>query len=137
MERKLWDLSLLWGTFHLWLIPESLCSVYHGPGIVTTLHVFWSLPQLYETGITIFPFYSKRNGNKKKMWQNLPKVIGPSGCWKYLDCESLNIQNSFTTLNKHIPLMGFLSGSVVKNPPANAGATRDVVRSLGWEDPLE
>ena len=29
---------------------------------------------------------------------------------------------------------GFLGGSVVKNLPANA---RDVVRSLGWEDPLE
>ena len=28
--------------------------------------------------------------------------------------------------------MGFLSGSVVKNPPANAN-----VGSLGWEDPLE
>ena len=30
--------------------------------------------------------------------------------------------------------MGFLGGSVVKNPPANAG---DVVRSLDLEDPLE
>ena len=26
---------------------------------------------------------------------------------------------------------------VVKNPPANAGDIRDVVQSLGWEDPLE
>jgi len=26
---------------------------------------------------------------------------------------------------------------VVKNPPANAGDIRDVVRSLGQEDPLE
>ena len=26
---------------------------------------------------------------------------------------------------------------VVKNPPANAGDIRDVVHSLGWEDPLE
>ena len=31
-------------------------------------------------------------------------------------------------------LSGFLGGSVVKNPPANAG---DMVQSLGWEDPLE
>ena len=30
--------------------------------------------------------------------------------------------------------MGILSGSMVKNPPANAG---DSVRSLGWEDPME
>ena len=30
--------------------------------------------------------------------------------------------------------MGFPGGSVVKNPPANAG---DVGSSLGWEDPLE
>ena len=29
---------------------------------------------------------------------------------------------------------GFLGGSVVKNPPANAG---DMVQSLGREDPLE
>ena len=27
---------------------------------------------------------------------------------------------------------------MVKNPPSNAGDTRDgIVRSLGWEDPLE
>ena len=26
---------------------------------------------------------------------------------------------------------------VVKNPPANAGDIRDVVQSLGWEDPLK
>ena len=26
---------------------------------------------------------------------------------------------------------------VVKTPPANAGDVRDVVQSLGWEDPLE
>ena len=30
--------------------------------------------------------------------------------------------------------MGFLGGSVVKNPPANAG---DRVQSVGREDPLE
>ena len=30
--------------------------------------------------------------------------------------------------------MGFSSGSIVKNPPVNAG---DWVPSLGWEDPLE
>ena len=28
-------------------------------------------------------------------------------------------------------------GSMVKDPPANAGATGDMVRSLGWEHPLE
>ena len=32
--------------------------------------------------------------------------------------------------------LGF-PGSVVKNPPANAGDTGDVVRSLGQEEPLE
>ena len=26
---------------------------------------------------------------------------------------------------------------MVKNPPVNAGDSRDSVRSLGWEDPLE
>ena len=33
--------------------------------------------------------------------------------------------------------VGFPGGSVVKNPPANAGDAGDQVRSLGWEDPLE
>ena len=33
--------------------------------------------------------------------------------------------------------MGFLGHTVVKNPPANAGESRDVVQSLGQEDPLE
>ena len=32
---------------------------------------------------------------------------------------------------------GAPSGSVVKNPPANAGDIRDMVLSLGPEDPLE
>ena len=33
--------------------------------------------------------------------------------------------------------MGFLGHTVVKNPPANAGESRDVVQSLGQEDPLQ
>ena len=33
--------------------------------------------------------------------------------------------------------MSFPGGSVVKNLPANAGDAKDVVQSLGWEDPLE
>ena len=33
--------------------------------------------------------------------------------------------------------MGFLGGSVVKNPPASAGDAGDTGSSLGWEDPLE
>ena len=33
--------------------------------------------------------------------------------------------------------MGFPGGSVVKNPPANAGDMRTRVQSLGWEDPQE
>ena len=32
---------------------------------------------------------------------------------------------------------GFPGDAVVKNPPASAGDARDVVRSLGREDPLE
>ena len=32
--------------------------------------------------------------------------------------------------------LGVLGGSVVKNPPADAGDIREV-QSLGWEDPLE
>ena len=34
-------------------------------------------------------------------------------------------------------LVDLLSGSVVKNPPANAGDIKDAVPSLGGEDPLE
>ena len=33
--------------------------------------------------------------------------------------------------------MSFPDGSVVKNLPANEGDAKDVVQSLGWEDPLE
>ena len=32
---------------------------------------------------------------------------------------------------------GFPGGAVVKNPPASAGDARDVIRSVGREDPLE
>ena len=31
----------------------------------------------------------------------------------------------------------FPGGAVVKNPPASAGDARDVIRSVGREDPLE
>ena len=31
----------------------------------------------------------------------------------------------------------FPGGSVVKNPPANAGDTGEEGLTLGWEDPLE
>ena len=31
----------------------------------------------------------------------------------------------------------FLGGTVIKNPPANAGDTIGRVQSLSWEDPLE
>ena len=33
--------------------------------------------------------------------------------------------------------MGFLCGSIAKNPPANAGEQEMPVQSLGGEDPLE
>ena len=41
---------------------------------------------------------------------------------------SANIQNTYTGI-------GFSGGSVVKNPPANAGDTGDT--ALGWEYSLE
>ena len=34
-------------------------------------------------------------------------------------------------------LMGFSGGTVVKNPPVNAGDERDMGQSLGWEDALD
>ena len=33
--------------------------------------------------------------------------------------------------------ISFPGGSVVKAPPVNAGHAGDLVRSLGWENPLE
>ena len=36
-----------------------------------------------------------------------------------------------------ILLWGFPGGTVVKNPPANAGDTKDMGSIPGWEDPLE
>ena len=40
---------------------------------------------------------------------------------------------------KEVCTKGLPGGSVVKNPPTNAGDARDLtwVRSLDWEDPLE
>ena len=32
---------------------------------------------------------------------------------------------------------GFPGGSVVKNPPVNAGDQETKIRPLGWEDPLD
>ena len=40
-------------------------------------------------------------------------------------------------LTKHVERQGVPSGSVVKNPPANAGDTEMRVQSLGQEDPME
>ena len=34
-------------------------------------------------------------------------------------------------------MLGFPDGSVVKNPPTNAGDTREMGSILGQEDPLE
>ena len=44
---------------------------------------------------------------------------------------------NYLLINKSIHLLGFPSGSVVKNPPAVQGTKETGVRSLGWEDPLE
>ena len=43
------------------------------------------------------------------------------------------IQQNDSIIQIHL----FPGGPVVKNPPANAGNARDLVRSLSWEDPLE
>ena len=54
--------------------------------------------------------------------------------------ETLNGMTDFGKLFKNHVFqsvclgMGISSGSVVKNPPANEG---DLVRSLGWEDPMK
>ena len=54
--------------------------------------------------------------------------------------ETLNGMTDFGKLFKNHVFqsvcvgMGISSGSVVKNPPANDG---DLVRSLGWEDPMK
>ena len=46
-------------------------------------------------------------------------------------------QVAYLLLQGHSNYAGAPSGSVVKNPPANAGDIRDMVLSLGPEDPLE
>ena len=44
--------------------------------------------------------------------------------------------NDFILSTSYSPVMGFPGGSVVKNPPANAGDTRDVGSSiLDWKIP--
>ena len=43
----------------------------------------------------------------------------------------------YTFTNIHTYILGFPGGSVVKNPPAVQEMQEVLVRSLGWEDPLE
>ena len=50
---------------------------------------------------------------------------------------SVHIKSISPTKGTGWERLGFPGGSVVKSPPANAGAAGDAVQSLGREDPLE
>ena len=69
------------------------------------------------------------------MW----KELGDEEIWNAKEPLMVFIRGNTTTPLKAIVMLyllylGFPGGSVVKNPPANAGTE---VGSLGWEDPLE
>ena len=91
----------------------------------------------------------QRVGHNLATEQQLIQPILFTDCWKpYVAAAKQNPQLSAPCKNNlekvmwHIPsyiwavkaLLGFPGGTVVKNPPTNAG---DGVRSLGWEDSLE
>ena len=80
----------------------------------------------------------------RRKWQPTPVLLP----WKSHGRRSLvgyspwGRKESDTTkqLHFHFSFMyniGFFGGSVVKNPPANAGDTRDVGLIPGWRDPSE
>ena len=75
--------------------------------------------------LIIFQYVSLRCGGFQK--QKTGKILSP-----------ISLTKKFT-----IPVSAYLATwasqvvLVVKNLPANSGDIRDLVRSLGWEDPLE
>ena len=83
----------------------------------------------------------------RRKWQPTPVFLpGKSQEWESrVGCRLWGHTES-DTIYKYIYMyvcmyvcmyMGFPGGPVVKNPPANAGDTRDTVQSRGREDPLE
>ena len=51
--------------------------------------------------------------------------------------SEFNFRLKIYIIHKHTHAKGFPSGSEVKNPPAVKEMQEMLVRSLGWEDPLE
>ena len=51
----------------------------------------------------------------------------------------MNTKGSLKSLGSALPTLwlGFPGGSVIKDPPANAGQQQTWVQSLGWEDTLQ
>ena len=86
-------------------------------------------------------------GGKGQLWVTKNKSLktGALGwsCQKHRmllkpPCSTLGGGNSITLgFRDPHPSLGLPHGSVVKNPPANAGATGDAGSILGWEDPVE
>ena len=52
-------------------------------------------------------------------------------------CHISHSTDEETEAQENNSLLATPGGSVVKNLPASAGVTGDVVASLGWDDPLE
>ena len=65
---------------------------------------------------------------------------GHNGClkWTSVLITKLHAPAVVNLLRRNLcSYLGFPGGAVVKNPPANAGDTRDADSIPGWEDPLE
>ena len=80
----------------------------------------------------MFPLESKYVGDTK-IFVSLDSIIQQLISSEFI----LSEVNSGVNTDGYYSILGFSSGSAVKNLPTNAEDIKDVVGSLGWEDPVE
>ena len=80
----------------------------------------------------MFPLESKYVGDTK-IFVSLDSIIQQLISSEFI----LSEVNSGVNTDGYYSILGFSSGSGVKNLPTNAEDIKDVVGSLGWEDPVE
>ena len=80
----------------------------------------------------MFPLESKYVGDTK-IFVSLDSIIQQLISSEFI----LSEVSSGVNTDGYYSILGFSSGSAVKNLPTNAEDIKDVVGSLGWEDPVE
>ena len=134
----------------LWFLSLECCSsphIYLDICMVALVaQTVKNLPAMWETWVQSLGWEDPRRRAWQPIWVFLPGespwTEEPGG----LQSKGLQrVRYDWATKHmqyirfmlKYFFLRGFPGCSVVKPLPANAGDTRDVVRSLGQEDPLE